>query len=310
MKTFINNIKYKNQQLSVLRLDIVHPDIQGNKYFKLKYNIEDALDQKKETLLSFGGEYSNHLHALSIAGKVHKMKTIGIIRGEKPLKLNPSLQFCYDNGMKLFFTSRTNFRTLRKLVQETKTVEVEHFIETIVTNFDKKNTFIIPEGGTNALALKGTQEILDLTSNDYDFVCTSIGTAGTIAGVIASANKNTQVLGFPSLKGNFFEKDIQTLLSKISTQTYPNWSLQSSYHFGSFATFNEELIAFNNKFYADYSIPLDTIYTGKMFFGIFDLINQGFFKPTDKILAIHTGGIQGIKSFNEKNDNILNYCNL
>lgn len=307
MKSFIQNINYKNYQIAILRLDLVHPKIQGNKYFKLKYNIAEAIKHQKETVLSFGGEYSNHLHALSSAGKINNLKTIGIIRGEKQEKLNPTLQFCLDNGMKLFYTSRTNFRILRKLIQENKTEEIRILLNEISLDFKEEKTYIIPEGGTNILALKGTQEILDLTSTDYNYVCTSIGTAGTIAGIIASANKKTEVLGFPSLKGNFFEKDIKLLLEKISEKEFENWSLKSEYHFGGFAAFNQALIAFNNNFYQEYKIPLDTIYTGKMFYGIFDLIDNGFFKPTDKILAIHTGGIQGIKSFNEKNGNILKY---
>lgn len=290
-----------------MRLDILKPDIQGNKYYKLKYNIIEAKAQNKEILLSFGGEYSNHLHALSLAGKINNLKTIGIIRGEKSEILNHTLFNAVENGMNLYFTSRTNFRILRKLIQENEAEKLENLLQSIISDFDIKTHYIIPEGGTNALALKGTQEILDVIDEEYSHICVSIGTAGTIAGIIASAPKTSKIIGFPSLKGDFFEKDINHLLSQISEKEYNHWSLQNAYHFGGFGSHNDSLVAFMNKFYENYKIPLDTVYTGKMFFGIFDLIDKGFFSENDKILAIHTGGLQGIIGFNEKNGNLINY---
>lgn len=308
MNSFLQHINYKETQISVLRLDILHPDIQGNKYYKLKYNLEEALNQNKKILLSFGGEFSNHIHALSLAGKVQNLKTIGIIRGDKPDILNATLKEAEENGMILYYTSRTNFRILRRLVQENDFVNLYSLLKSIVPDFNEEKYYIIPEGGTNKLALKGTQEILNDSFKDYDYACVSIGTGGTISGIIASADTlNIEVIGFPSLIGDFYTKDIEMLLKQISGKEFSNWQLKDSYHFGGFAAFNEELIGFLNGFYSSYNIPLDTIYTGKMFFGIFDLIDKGFFKPTDKILAIHTGGLQGLKGFNEKHGNLINY---
>jgi len=307
LKTYLQSIIYKNTNIDILRLDLLHPDIQGNKYYKLKYNLEEAKAQKKNILLSFGGEYSNHIHALSLAGKVNNYKTIGIIRGDKPEKLNNTLSEAAKNGMQLFFTSRTNFRVLRKLVNENELEECEALLKTIVSDFDLKTHYLIPEGGTNTFALKGTQEILSTVDVEYNHICVSIGTAGTIAGIIASSPKYSKIIGFPSLKGDFFENDIKLLLVKISNQEYNNWSLQNNYHFGGFGAYIDSLVSFMNSFYDTYKIPLDTVYTGKMFFGIFDLIDKGFFNEKDNILAIHTGGLQGIKGFNEKNGNLIHY---
>jgi 1-aminocyclopropane-1-carboxylate deaminase len=307
MQNHLQQITYKGVQINILSLAILQPEIQGNKYFKLKYNLQQAKELKLETLLTFGGEYSNHIHATAIAGKQKGFQTIGLIRGDELETPTSTLQDAINNGMQILYLNRTDFRIARKLVNEN---ELDAFKEILLKNnieIDLAKTFIIPEGGTNALALKGTAEILDFAKTiDYKTVCCAIGTAGTIAGIISSIDKDKTVLGFPALKGNFFEKDIHRLLNDTNQTIYTNWKLTHDYHFKGFGAFNEDLILFINQFYKDYNIPLCTLYTGKMFYGIFDMIDKGLLTNEDKVLAIHTGGLQGRKAFNEKNGDLLN----
>lgn len=302
MKSAIQEISYKGVLIKILRLDILHPEIQGNKYYKLKYNLEKAKELNQDTILTFGGEYSNHIHATALAGIISNFKTIGIIRGDKPIKNTCTVQDAIQNKMEIHYLNRTDYRIARKIVHQKKFEELYLLLEKNEIYISKKQTYIIPEGGTNKLAIKGTSEILKNAKNcDYLTVCTSVGTAGTIAGIITSLGSYKKLIGFPALKGNFFEKEIKNLLDK----PYNNWILNHNYHFKGFGAYNNELILFINKFNQDYNIPLCTLYTGKMFYGIFDMIDKGILSNKDKILAIHTGGIQGINAFNEKNGNLL-----
>ena len=276
--------------LFIKREDQIHPFISGNKYRKLKYNILAAKKQKKKTLLTFGGAYSNHISAVAFAGKEFGFKTIGVIRGdelgfdlEKILLQNSTLSFAYENGMKFKFVTRSDYR-----FKHTK-----EFIDELHKEFD--DFYLIPEGGTNKLAVKGCEEILKTNDMDFDVICTAIGTGGTISGVINSLKNNQKVLGFPALKGNFLQKEIEKY-----TIENKNWSLNTDYHFGGFAKINKELINFINRFYQETTIPLDPVYTGKMMFGIVDLIKKGYFKKGTKILAVHTGGLQGIDGMNSR----------
>ena len=306
MNKHIQHITYKNVDIKILRLDILQPEIQGNKYYKLKYNLLEAKKQEKTTLLTFGGEYSNHIHATALAGKKYDFKTIGIIRGDKPSTETCTIKEVQENAMQVYYLNRTDFRTARKLVNSS---EIEDFYSILEKNnilINKTETFIIPEGGTNKLALKGTAEILNsIATSEYNTVCVAIGTAGTIAGIIGSIEPNKKVIGFPALKGNFFEKDISNLLMDFSEEPFTNWQLKHDYHFKGFGAFNDDLISFINSFYTTYKIPLCTLYTGKMFYGIFDMIDKGELTNIDKTLAIHTGGLQGRAAFNEKNGGLL-----
>jgi 1-aminocyclopropane-1-carboxylate deaminase len=263
-----------------------HNYISGNKYRKLKYNIIEAEKLKVTTLLTFGGAFSNHISAVASVGKERNFKTIGIIRGEElfdKINDNPTLSFAKQCGMKFKFVSRSEYREKSS----------ETFLENLKKEFE--GFYLIPEGGTNDLAIKGCEEILTEEDKDYfDYVCCPVGTGGTISGLINSSKPNQKVLGFPALKGDFLQDDI----CKFATQS--NWELITEYHFGGYAKINRDLISFINKFKSDYNIPLDPIYTGKMMYGLFDLMNKGFFKKTDKILAIHTGGLQGIEGMNNK----------
>lgn len=261
-----------------------HPFISGNKYRKLKYNILEAQQFQKTRLLTFGGAYSNHIAAVAAAGSEFGFKTIGVIRGEELVAKvadNPTLSFAKKQGMHFHFVSRESYRLKA----------TNDFIESLKSKFG--DFYLIPEGGTNTLAIKGCEEILTENDKNFDFICCSVGTGGTISGIINSSGTSQNILGFPALKGEFLKEEI----SKFANN--PNWDLISDYHFGGYAKINTELISFINEFKAQYGLPLDPVYTGKMMYGVFDLIRQGYFPKGAKILAIHTGGLQGIQGMND-----------
>ena len=279
----VNLPKTKGVELYVKREDQIHAFVSGNKYRKLKYNLLEAEKTGYKTLLTFGGAFSNHIAAVASAGHLIGFKTIGVIRGdelESKISENATLNFAQENGMQFKFVSREIYRSKTS----------ESFLESLKAEFGE--FYVIPEGGTNELAVKGCQEILYPEDFNFDYICCSVGTGGTISGLINGSKPSQQVLGFPALKGDFLKEDI----SKFATQT--NWKLITDYHFGGYAKINDELVAFINQFKSDYSLPLDPVYTGKMLFGIMDLIEQNYFPKGSKILAIHTGGLQGIEGMN------------
>ena len=272
-------------KLFIRREDLIHPFVSGNKFRKLKYNLEQAQKEKHCSLLTFGGAFSNHIAATAFAGKKIGFETIGVIRGEElasKIQENPTLKFAKECGMKFEFVSREKY----------KTKDSKEFISELAQKFG--SFYLIPEGGTNDLAVKGCEEILTDRDSDYDFICCSIGTGGTIAGLINRSFSHQKVLGFPSLKGDFLKEDI----CKFVTNT--NWDINSKYHFGGYAKVSDELIFFMNNFYSKYKILLDPIYTGKLVFGVIDLISKNYFPLHSKILIIHTGGVQGIAGMNLK----------
>jgi len=274
-------LKEKEIQLFIKRIDLIHPFISGNKYYKLKYNLLEAEKQKKNTILTFGGAYSNHIEATAFAAKEKGFKSIGIIRGEETFPLNDTLSFAKENGMQIHYVSR----------EEYGKKQTESFIAKLKDTFG--SFYLIPEGGTNTFAIKGTSEILE--EEDHDFVCCAIGTGGTISGIINSANNNQKILGFSAIKGSWdLKKDI------TNWTTNENWQLIEDYNFGGFAKISDELISFITDFYKTQNIPLDAIYTGKMLFGLFDMINKDYFRKGSSILSIHTGGLQGNRGVNER----------
>ena len=283
MNEGIKSSKLFGIKLFIKREDKIHPFISGNKYRKLKYNLIEAQNTKQHTLLSFGGAYSNHIAAVAAAGKEFGFKTIGVIRGEElsaKISENATLSYAQDCEMQFKFISREAYRTKTSL----------KFINSLKTEFG--DFYLIPEGGTNDLAVKGCEEIL--TDNDvfFDIVCCSVGTGGTISGLINASSPHQKIIGFPALKGDFLQNDI----SKFTPKS--NWELNTDYHFGGYAKINSELVEFINKFKVEHNILLDPIYTGKMMFGLFDLIKKNHFQKGTKILAIHTGGLQGIEGMN------------
>jgi 1-aminocyclopropane-1-carboxylate deaminase len=274
----------ENYELAIKREDLLFPDISGNKFRKLKYQIEEILTSDTHTVLTFGGAYSNHIAAVAAAGKKYHLKTIGIIRGEElvdRVSENATLSFAKEQGMELEFISREAYR-----MKESQT-----------TLDDLKNRYgdfyLIPEGGTNALAVKGCEEILTTDDASYDYICVSVGTGGTLAGVVSSALPHQQVLGFSALKGTF-QKEV------VSTYTgNSNYKIVDDYNFGGYAKIDTALVRFINEFRIAHSIQLDPVYTGKMLYGIYDLMEKQYFKENSRILAIHTGGLQGIAGMNE-----------
>lgn len=271
--------------VTIKREDLLHPFVSGNKFRKLKYNLLQAKAEKQTTLLTFGGAFSNHIAAVAFAGQENGFKTIGIIRGDElgdKINENPTLSFAQNCGMQLEFVSREEYR----LKSETT------FLENLKQKFG--DFYLVPEGGTNALAVKGCEEILTEEDAQFDYVCCAVGTGGTISGIINSTLPHQKVLGFPALKGDFLKEEIRNFA------TNENWELISEYHFGGYGKVSPELIEFINRFYATTQIPLDPIYTGKMVFGVINLIEQNYFPENTKILLIHTGGIQGIQGMNIK----------
>jgi len=284
--TSINeNIKIKSNvvQLYIKREDQIHPYISGNKYRKLKYNIIEAKQTGCDTLLTFGGAFSNHIASVAAAGNLFGLKTIAVIRGEElesKIHQNPTLHFCKSQGMNFNFVSRELYRNKNDI----------EYLKQLKAIYG--NVYIIPEGGTNFLGVKGCEEILNNNDIDFDYICCPVGTGGTISGIIQSSYSHQFILGFSSLKGNFLTKDIRKFVQK------KNWAITSEYHFGGYARVKEPLIQFINAFKREQNILLDPIYTGKMMYGIFDLIEKGYFKTNSKILAIHTGGLQSIEGMN------------
>ena len=272
-------------ELFIKREDLLHPIISGNKFRKLKYNLAEAKRLGYKKLLTFGGAFSNHIVAVAGAGKEFSFETIGIIRGEEleeKINVNPSLAVAQQFGMKFVFVSRDTYRLK----------ETPEFLKEMQSKFG--DFYLLPEGGTNDLAIKGCEEILNELDSEFSYVCISVGTGGTVSGIINSAASHQNIIGFSSLKGDFLQKDI----AKFANQK--NWTINCEYHFGGYGKVTNELIEFMNSFYIQYEIPLDPIYTGKMMFGILDLIQNDFFPPNSKILAIHTGGLQGIAGMNLK----------
>ena len=270
---------FKEKKLNVLVQIDESPFDQcsGNKWWKLKYNLLEAKEKKFSRVLTFGGAYSNHILAVSKAAQEMKIKSVGIIRGEELDDTNPTLNRAKQNGMELHFVDRTTYR-------EKDSIDWSKKFE---------NSFIIPEGGTNRLAVKGCQEFL--VTDSFDYVCCSVGTGGTISGIIKSLNKSQLAIGFSALKnGLFLEDQIKKYVDR------ENWFLNHDFHFNGYAKLNKELIDFMNDFKKTYQIPLDPVYTSKLFYGVFKFIEQDFFPKNKTILIVHSGGLQGIEGMNQK----------
>ena len=265
------------------REDLIHPEISGNKYRKLKYNLEAVKAGNYKGLLTFGGAFSNHIAATAFACHEAGIPCAGVIRGEelegKPL--NSTLEKAGARGMQLYFTDREMYRL--KDSDSVRTVWEERF----------PGYYILPEGGSNGLAVKGCAEILEPEDRSFDLVCTPVGTGGTMAGLISGSDPRQKILGFPALKGDFLRAEIAKFVDA------ENWDLITRFHFGGYARVTKELIEFINIFKQETGIPLDPVYTGKMMFGIARMAEEGFFSPGTQILAVHTGGLQGIPGMNE-----------
>ncbi|WP_349025395.1 pyridoxal-phosphate dependent enzyme [Methyloglobulus sp.] len=264
------------------RDDLLHPVISGNKWRKLKYNLNEALSLGADTIISMGGAYSNHLHVLAYVGKILDLKTIGIIRGERPTSLTPTLEDMENWGMDLRFIPRSDYRHYRSY---------RHWQDLPGL---KPNQFWLPEGGATGLALKGVAELVEEIDIPYDTLCVACGTGTTFAGLINAVSKEVSVLGLAALKNaDFLQSDVQSLL----TGEFHLWEIFHAYHFGGFAKLNPKLALFMTEFEQKTSIPLEPVYTGKMLYGLYDLISKDYFKPGHRVIAIHTGGLQGKRGY-------------
>ena len=328
----IDFVSGRNIRLFLKRDDLLHnyfqkilfrdgnltPSVSGNKFRKVKYNLLYMEKMAINRLLTFGGAFSNHIHATAAAGQIFGFETIGVIRGERTEPLSPTLRFAEECGMHLHFVNREDYRD-KELLMNTLKAQISDF-------------YYLPEGGTNALAMRGTAEIVgeieqQLNGISPDFICTSCGTGGTIAGIISAIKKPTQVLGFSALKGGFLQQEVTDLLGIRKKDIYTegssfeileekkmgeinksnnNWSINTDFHFGGYARWTPELINFINDFKQKNDVPLDPIYTGKMMFGIYKLIEKGYFPENSTIVAVHTGGLQGIEGFNQRFGQLIN----
>lgn len=279
-------LERKNIKLLMKRLDLVHPLISGNKFFKLKYNIVCAKQKGIKKLLTFGGAYSNHIHASAVAARLEGLSIVGIIRGEETLPLNPTLQSAKENGMELYYVSRTTYK-------EKSSPEFLNHLRHQLGDF-----YLIPEGGTNSLAIKGTREILEGNDFDADIITCCIGTGGTMGGIVASAKDHQKVWGFSSLKGDFIHDEFENLLHRETISPLCTYEVFTSYHFGGYGKHKPELITFIMDFYRITGIPLDPVYTGKMMFGVFKKLEE--IPDNTTVICLHTGGLQGIAGFNQR----------
>lgn len=272
------HIEYLGVPLTIKRLDQIHPQISGNKFFKLRYNFQEAQQQGFKNVLTFGGAYSNHIAATAFAAHQFGFNSVGIIRGEelKDRPLNPTLATAQALGMQLHFISRTAYREK----------DQPEFLQTLSQQFPSH--YVIPEGGTNQLAIQGCKEIL--TEQDqlhYDVICCAVGTGGTMTGLIEASHSHQTVIGFSALKGDFLIEEVRQKTQKS------NWYITDDFCCGGYAKTTPSLLEFMTWFEQQYQIPLEQVYTAKMLYGVFQWIKQAKFKANQRILLIHTGGLQG-----------------
>ena len=264
---------------SILRLDKLHPIVSGNKWFKLRYYIEDAIANKATTIASFGGPYSNHLVALAFAAKENNLKSIGYVRATKEDTLTPSLQEALTYGMQLEFMGRTHFQAIKN--------------DLLKANNKENAVYFIDEGGYGELGAKGAATILNEYCKDYITIIAAVGTGTMLAGLIQAAAPHQNIIGIPVLKNEkSIESEIKTLL-KDSTKQF---TLLHNFHQGGYAKTNPALIAFMNQLWETEKIPSDIVYTGKLLMAVESLLKEKFFKAGTKLLVIHSGGLQGNRS--------------
>lgn len=273
-------------RLLLWRDDLANPDLPGNKARKLKYNLAEASRLGHDTLLTFGGAYSNHIAAVATAGRLFGLKTIGLIRGDEPADgapLNATLTQAAADGMTLHYLDRSSYRQRAN----------PDLIAELRVRFGP--AYVLPEGGTNALALRGCAELVAEIQRRtaFDALAVAVGTGGTLAGLLAGLAGQHAAVGVAALKnGGFLRAEIDALTQQATGQIFANYSLQTAYHFGGYANYSAELTAFIQKFRERHGVLLDPIYTSKLLFGVLDLIERGHFPRGSTIVAIHTGGLQ------------------
>lgn len=279
---------FSGVELFVKRDDLIHPFVSGNKLYKLKFNVEDALKNGFNRILTFGGAYSNHIAATAAYCQQEGIQSIGIIRGEQTLPLNPTLAYATECNMRLEYIDRTAYR------QKTDS----DFLNELRHRFDQP--YIIPEGGANLNGIKGAQEMLTDECAQFDVIALAMGTGTTFAGVVRGLLPHQRAVGFPIHKyGDIFD-DVLNIDASLKSISKSNYHIEKEYHFGGYAKTNSELLSFMNETYRETGLKTDPIYTSKALFGLVDIIKKGVFKQGSKILFLHTGGLQGIAGFEER----------
>ncbi len=275
-------------QLFIKRDDLLHPLVSGNKWRKLKYNLLEMKRQEKGTLLTFGGAYSNHIYATAAAGKLFGFNTIGFIRGEAHTPLNSTLAYATAAGMELHYLNRETYRNK----DESK------FVENLKSRF--QHCYLLPEGGSNEFAVQGCAELVPEINIPFDTICAACGTGATFAGIIEGLQPHQKAIGFSALHADgYFETEINRYLN-LASPTAANYSIFYNYHLGGYARVTKELVYFMDWFKDTFDIQLDPVYTGKLMYGIFDLIKKRYFTPGSSVVAVHTGGLQGLEGMKEK----------
>ncbi len=274
----------------MLRLDLLHPQISGNKWFKLRLNLQAARERGYDTVLSFGGAYSNHLHALAAAGKMQGFKTIGVVRGEPVVPINATLTFAREHGMELYHVTRADYRNKSDPA----------FLASLQERFGE--FFLIPEGGANIAGVQGCADIAGLlhwsapaaatSSRSERVVALACGTGTTLAGLLLGRKEDYRILGVSALKGDFLENDVRKALQNCGVADPGNWRITEEWHGGGFARFSPELLDFIQDFRRRTGIPLEPVYTGKLLLGLYRMMERGEFPRGTEIIAIHTGGLQ------------------
>jgi len=282
-----NFLQKKQVEIFIKRDDMIHKVISGNKWRKLKYNFKEAKLKGHNTILSYGGAYSNHLHALSYACDKMGFNSIGVVRGNQEQAQNNTLSFCKKHNMQLHYLDRTNYRLHKYSI---KTLD---FLQKKYSSF-----YMIPEGGNNFLGVKGCEEILSENDFAYDYVCAPVGTGCTASGLIKSMQCHQRFIGFVPFKKSVEQKN--NIIKFCASKPNQKWSLIPDINFGGFGKIDNNLIKFVQQFKIDYDIELDLIYMGKLFYSLFNLIKKNFFLNRTKILVLHTGGLQGLRGFNFK----------
>jgi D-cysteine desulfhydrase len=276
-------LQQKHVIMEVLRLDRIHPVISGNKWFKLKYHIQEALQQNKKGILTFGGAWSNHLVATALACQQAGLASIGIIRGEQPFVLSATLQEVQAYQMQLQFIARTAYSDEATIIPLLQEKYPDHYI--------------VPQGGQSHLGVLGAAEILQLTQiKSYSHVSCATGTGTMLAGLVHAALPHQQVIGICSLKMPAAENNSLNTFIKPYAANGKQYTIFYDYHFGGYARKTSELIRFMNTIYQKHDLPTDFVYTGKLLFGMMQLVQNDYFQPGSRILIVHSGGLQGNRS--------------
>lgn len=276
--------------LQILRLDLLHPQLSGNKWYKLRLNLQAAKELGHNTVLSFGGAYSNHLHALAAAGRMQGLKTIGVVRGGPVEPSNATLTFALQQGMELYHVTRADYRNKSSPV----------FLARLQERFG--DFFLIPEGGANVAGVQGCAAIAELLSWSAPAAATSstaervvalaCGTGTTLAGLLIGRREDYRIFGVAALQGDFLENDVRMALQRCGVADPGNWRITQEWHGGGYARFSPELLDFIQGFQQRTGIPLEPVYTGKLLLGLYRMLERGEFPRGTEIIAIHTGGLQ------------------